>query len=313
MNIENPIPARKLVPQIDLPPQEATTVVAGGRSNAAFRVGDLKPKPHRTLVERILDAFRPNRSVSRSAMRTIILVQLAIFLVIWFRSPFRALPTPVETWNALKSLWMTQGLGQELATSFALNLKSLGWSTAITLLLAYSTVIPVMRPLVAAVARCRFLSLAGFTLIVALLVPNGEPQKLLLMTFSITVFFVTTMASVIAAIPKSSFDYARTLRMSEWRVVWEVVILGTADKMLDALRQNAAIGWMMLTMVEGLVRSGGGVGTMLLNQTKAFRIPEIFAIQIVILAMGLFQDYAIMWLRRFLCPYADLTLERKEG
>ena len=37
----------------------------------------------------------------------------------------------------------------------------------------------------------------------------------------------------------------------------------------------------------------------------------MFAIQIVILIVGLLQDYAIGALRRLACPYADITLERK--
>ena len=65
--------------------------------------------------------------------------------------------------------------------------------------------------------------------------------------------------------------------MSEWRAVWEVVVLGTADKAFDVLRQNAAIGWMMLTMVEGIARAEGGVGAMLLNQSKHFHLAEVFA------------------------------------
>ena len=108
-----------------------------------------------------------------------------------------------------------------------------------------------------------------------------------------TVFFVTSMAAVVRRFPKEKFDHARTLRMSEWRVVWEVVILGTADQAIEVLRQNAAIGWMMLTMVEGISRSEGGVGAMLLNQNKHFRLAEVFAIQIVILMVGLLQDYGI--------------------
>src|SRR5207237_4344113 len=99
--------------------------------------------------------------------------------------------------------------------------------------------------------------------------------------------------------------------MSEWRVVWEVVILGTADRAFEVLRQNAAIGWMMLTMVEGIVRSEGGVGTMLLNESKHFRLGDVFAIQLVILFVGVFQDYAIGAVKSVVCPYAALTLERR--
>jgi len=39
---------------------------------------------------------------------------------------------------------------------------------------------------------------------------------------------------------------------------------------MDLLRQNSAMGWMMLTMVEGLVRSDGSIGTLLLNNDKHF-------------------------------------------
>jgi len=79
------------------------------------------------------------------------------------------------------------------------------------------------------------------------------------------------------------------------------------------MRQNAAIGWLMLTVAEGMVRSEGGVGAMLLNANKHTQLDIVFAVQIVILLVGLIQDYAIGVGRRLACPYADLTLERKEA
>ena len=206
---------------------------------------------------------------------------------------------------------MTQGLGQELMTSIRLNVEALAWSTVISLGLAYLSVVPVFRPLVAAVSKGRFLSIVGFTFIFTLIFGGGHPLKTSLLVFAVTVFYVTSMAAVIAAIPKGDFDHARTLRMGEWRVVWEVVILGTADKAFEVLRQNAAMGWMMLTMVEGIVRSEGGVGAMLLGESKHFLLPEVFAIQLVILIVGLLQDYFIGLARRLACPYADITLERR--
>ena len=90
-------------------------------------------------------------------------------------------------------------------------------------------------------------------------------------------------------------------------------IRSPADKAFEVMRQNAAIGWLMLTMVEGIVRAEGGVGAMLLNESKHFLLPEVFAVQTVILLVGLVQDYAIGAVRRLCCPYADLSLERKVG
>src|SRR5205823_1879229 len=201
--------------------------------------------------------------------------------------------------------------GRELWTSFSMNLQALGLTVAISLGLSYLTVLPAFRPIAAAVTKGRFLGLIGLTFVFTLIVGGGHPLKLSLLVFGMTVFFTTSMASVVADIPKERFDRARTLRMSEWEVVWEVVILGTANEAIEILRQNAAIGWMMLTMVEGISRSEGGIGALLLNQNKHLRLADVFAIQIVILLTGLLLDYGIGVARRLACPYADLTLERR--
>lgn len=263
-----------------------------------------------SLWTRFGDAFRPNCILSPAAMQIIIWMEAALALLLWVRSPFAVLPRPVEVLHALQSLWMTQGLGPELVTSLRLNIEALAWSTAISLGLAYLSVVPVFRPVVAAVSKGRFLSIVGFTFIFTLVFGGGHPLKTSLLVFAVTVFYVTGMSAVIAAIPRGEFDHARTLRMSEWRVVWEVVILGTADKAWEVLRQNAAMGWMMLTLVEGIVRSEGGVGAMLLGESKHFLLPEVFAIQLVILGVGLCQDFLLGAARRLTCPYANLTLEQ---
>ena len=231
--------------------------------------------------------------------------------MVWTISSFKILPRPDEVFRSIADLWLHQGLGQELLASISLNVEAVFISALISVAMAYLTVMPFFRPLVNALGKARFLSMAGFTLLFTLVIGGGHALKLSLLVFAMTVFFVTSMASVVAEIPKSDFDYARTLRMGEWRVVWEVVVLGTADKAFEVLRQNAAIGWMMLTLVEGIYRGEGGIGAMLLNQQKFFKMSEVFGIQIVILLVGLCQDLIIGALRRFACPYASLTLERK--
>ncbi len=259
----------------------------------------------------IAAVFAPNRAVSAGAMRVIVATQVALALLFWWGSPLPILPRPDEVYRALGVLWFEQGLGRELWTSVLVNLEALAFTLVISLGLSYLTVLPIFRPIAAAASKGRFLGLIGLTFVFTLLLGGGRPLKVALLVFGMTVFFVTSMLDVVAAIPKESFDHARTLRMSEWRAVWEVVVLGTAEKAMDVLRQNAAIGWMMLTMVEGISRSEGGVGAMLLNQNRHFHLAEVFAIQILILLVGVAQDYGLGVLRRVLFPYADLGLERR--
>lgn len=284
-------------------------VLAGAHGSDAFKFGDLtERKKHQSDPYAV---FLPNRVVSTTTMRIIVAVEVAVAILIWLNSPYKILPRPNEVFQALGKLWMKDGLGQELITSFFLNVEALAWSAAISLVLAYLTVLPVCRPIVVAISKGRFLSMIGFTTVFTIMLGGGHQLKTSLLVFGVTVFFVTSMASVIANIPKAEFDHARTLRMSEWRVVWEVVVLGTADKAFEVLRQNAAMGWMMLAMVEGIVKSEGGIGVLLLEQEKYFHYADVFAIQIVILIVGLSQDAFIGLVRKAACPYADMTLERK--
>jgi NitT/TauT family transport system permease protein len=262
------------------------------------------------MIKEATLVFSPNQVLSKSMVKILVVSQIIVLGAIWFLHPFVFFPTPIEVWRSFGHMW-SLGLGAELMTSFQLSLEAIGVATIISLVLAYLTVVPFFRPIVTFISKLRFLSLVGLTFFFTLMTSGGHQLKLYILVFSISVFFVTSMADVVASVPKDKFDLARTLQMGEFRTVWEVVIRGQLDKAFEVLRQNAAIGWMMLTMVEGISRSEGGVGAMLLNQSKHFHLSAVIAIQITILLLGLLQDYAIGCIRNIFCPYANLTLERK--
>ena len=215
-----------------------------------------------------------------------------------------ALPSPSGVAAALARLWTAQGLFDELVTSVVLNAQAIAWTTAIALGLAYATVVPAMRPIATAISKLRFSGLVGWAFVFTLWARDGHQLKLWMLVFGMAPFFVTAMVAAVAELPRERFDHARTLGMSEWRTVWEVVIRGTVDQALEALRQNAAMGWMALTMVEGLVRSEGGVGALMLNENKHLDLDAVFALIVVVLIVGIAQDAALAWLRRTVCPYA---------
>ncbi|MCX9024663.1 MAG: hypothetical protein OIN85_01040 [Candidatus Methanoperedens sp.] len=257
-----------------------------------------------------LAIFSPNKILSKSTGSLLVVSQIFLFLMVWYCTNFTFLPSPSETLYSFGQLWK-EGMGAELITSFYLNLQAIGTALLVSLGLAYLSVIPFFRPVISFFGKLRFLSLAGLTFFFTMAAKSGHELKLYLLVYSISVFFVTSMMDVLDSIPKVQFDLARTLKMGDWRIVWEVIILGQADKVFDCLRQNAAIGWMMLTMIEGMSRSEGGIGAILLNQNKHFHLSSVMAIQLLILGVGLGQDYVIGVLKSVFCPYATLTTERK--
>jgi len=260
---------------------------------------------------RVAAAFLPNRAVSAPIMLALTLGWAGLALLVWVLSPWKTLPGPTEVWDALGSLWWQHGMGPELFTTLRLILHALALTVVISLLLSYATVIAAVRPLIGAVSKLRFLGLTGLVIPFTLATGGGYPLKVALLTFGMATFYVTSMAQIVIEIPREQFDHMRVLGASELRIVWEVVIRGTLDKALDSLRQILAMGWAMITMVEGISRAEGGLGAMILNQNKHFRLAEVYAILLVILFIGLVLDYAMGVLTAILCPHAVLERVRR--
>lgn len=261
-------------------------------------------------MENIVAIFTPNRAISKRSALVIVCTWIAAMLSFWTCCTSALIPNPIQVIESLRTVWQ-EGIYYHLIASLKVNLSALFWSTVISLGVTYLTVVPFFRPLANMIVKLRFLGLAGLVMVFTVMSSSGHDLKVNLIVFGMSVFFVTSMLDVVAGTPQEHFDLARTLKMGEWRATYEVVILGRSDLALDAFRTNAAIGWMMLTTVEGLVRSGGGIGVYLLNQDRYMHLGPVFAAQIIILCVGLFIDYLIGVIKNVICPWSLLTLERK--
>jgi NitT/TauT family transport system permease protein len=262
-------------------------------------------------MNKYLQIFKPYGKTDKSTIGIMVLFQIIVVALIWLFSSSPLLPKPTEIFSSLGKLISEDNLIQELWTSMSLSIESMLIAIVISLLISYATVIPFFRPLAFMVSKFRFLTLVGLSFVFTMMTHSGHSLKVSLMVFGITVFFVTNMVAEIENVTKNELNHARTLRMPEWQVVWEVIILGKMDKVFEIIRQNFAISWMMLTMIEGISRTEGGIGTMLLNQNKHFHLEAVFAIQIVILLVGIVMDYGIGILKNLFCPHAALTLEKR--
>jgi NitT/TauT family transport system permease protein len=254
----------------------------------------------------IADAFLPNRVVKPTTMLLLAGGWAALAFAVWAAAPFESLPKPGECFSAISTLWWQHGMGQELITTLKLIFHATVITVVLSLALAYASVVPVMRPFVQGIAKLRFLGLTGLVFPFTLITGGGYSLKVWLLVFGMSTFFVTSMAQVVADVPRARFEHMKVLGASDLRIVWEVVVRGTLDQALDIARQNVAMGWSMITMVEGISRAEGGLGAMLLNQNKHFKLPEVFAILIVILIVGLLIDFGMGVLTNLLCPWARL-------
>jgi ABC-type nitrate/sulfonate/bicarbonate transport system permease component len=240
-------------------------------------------------------------------MKMLAMFQAIILIVIWIMVPSTILPSPLEIMNEWNNLALHDGMLVELGKSIVTIWKAIIYSAIISFGIAYLATASIFKPIAAWLTALRFLGFAGITFLFTLWTSNGSELKIALLTFGMSVFLLTNALSMIQNISQDQIDYARTLQLSGWRITYELAFRDRLDEALDLIRQNAAMGWTLLSMVEGLVRSEGGIGDLLLNQNKHLHLSAVFAIQITILVYGIFQDSVLQMIRRIICPYVKFN------
>lgn len=250
----------------------------------------------------MMNLFQINGAVSRYVKYGLYGAYVFLAIVAWHTLPGNVLKSFPQIAESFKVLWFKKGFAHDIGQSMFLNAVAMLSTTVSVLVVGYLSTLPVMRPFSFAISKGRFLGMMGLNAIFIELFGLGFSLKVSLLMFGIGVFYMTSMYTIITEIPQSHFDYARTLKLSKVQTMWQVVIRGTADQMLESLRQNAAIGWMMITAVEGIVKSGG-IGDILYNSYKHFDRGEVLAIIGVILVIGIIQDYLLKKLQETVTPH----------
>jgi len=259
---------------------------------------------------RLVNLLLPFTPVRARWLKALVAVQAVGAIGLWAASGSKTLPSPFEIGAAWVDLVQHQGLLLELWTSVKVSVLSLVVSTLAAVAVAALATAPVFMPVARLASTLRFLGFAGLTYVFMLMSSDANALRVWILSFGMFVFMVTALLADLAATPRDQIDHCRTLGMRHWRITGEVVVLGKADVILDLMRQNAAIGWTLLTLVEGMTRSAGGIGAMLLNQNRYFLLAGVFAIQLTILAFGLAQDALLSLLKDAVCPWSTLGKEQ---
>src|SRR5579872_395756 len=247
--------------------------------------------------------FKPFATITRSNFLIMVALQLVFALAVWQLSPGGLIPGPLPIAKALGGLVTSSLLADNLLVSLLLTVKAMVYSVLITLIFSYLSVLPFFRSVAQLIVKCRYLTLTGLIFIFTLLTKDGGALKLSLLMFGIVPFFTTSFLAVIVRTPAQEYELCQTLGYSRWETLYEVIIVGKADQVFEIVRQNFAIAWMMITMVEGLNMSEGGIGTLLIKYNKYNDLTYVLALQGVIFIIGLCFDYLLGTLRHWLFPY----------
>jgi ABC-type nitrate/sulfonate/bicarbonate transport system permease component len=255
--------------------------------------------------------FIPLTHVKGRTLIMLVVIEAVCALLLWEIFGSNGLiPTPSKIIGSVFRIVTTESFIDNLFSSLALTLTGMGISIVIALVVSYLSLIPFFAPVAKFIVKCRYLTLTGLIFLFTLLTQDGHQLKLSLLIFGIVPFFVTSLLSIIDSINVQEYELCKTLRMNNWQTLLEVVIIGRLDQVFEVMRQNFAIAWMMITMVEGLSMSEGGLGTMLIKSNKYIDLGTVFAILVIIFGLGIFFDYLLRNLRLWFFPYTKIQVRK---
>lgn len=249
---------------------------------------------------------------TNAPLRVILLaLWLGLFLAFWFVNPIAALPTPGEVFAAFGKLYRaeqaSQGLVYNVYTTLKLNVVGLLYSSVISVVISYLSVIALFNPFNRIVQWLRYIPIIGFNLAFLTLFAIGWPMKVAMLTTGMTFFLVTSMTGVIAAIPKMKYELAKVLGYNDWQTFVSVVVRPTLPQMIDMIAQNAAIGWVMITAIETYNRTEGGIGAQIYAYNATNQLAEVYAYLILIGVIAVLEDGVFLLLKRLLFPYSVIA------
>jgi len=262
-------------------------------------------------MKKFLDIFSPNKAIGKRNFIIMTSCQIVLILLYWcyFANPL--IPKPMEILTSWVELAISGGLIQDTWASLSLCFHALLIAIIASAVIAYSTVITFFKPIAYLMRVSRFLPMVGLSFVFTLMSTNGYDLKIKLLVFGMSVFIVESMITVVQSVNDVQYNHARTIFGNEWRVVFERVVLGKVHEMITAVKQNFAIVWTMLTFAEGLVRSDGGIGAMMLNENKHLNLSSVFAMQMTVFFLGILIDYLFGVVRNLICPYSQLGTQKK--
>ena len=252
--------------------------------------------------------FTPFRTLTSSTKTIIISFWIVLLFAFWFMcssiGTTHLFPTPTQVLKGFIDVW-NEGLITHLGSSLSLCLQAILFSVLISMMLAYATPIAAYKALGTFASKLRYLPPTGIAFYVTIMMSDARAIQVWVLVIFMSTFLVTSLIQMIKDIPDEEFDHAKTLGCTRWEMLWEVVIKGRLDYVIELVRQNLAIVWVMLVTVESILIAAGGLGVLIKNGDRLGSNGRVIAVQAIIILVGIGLDFLLTKLRKMAFRYSN--------
>ena len=215
------------------------------------------------------------------------------------------LPKPLDSFNAFFELLRDNDLVMHIMHSIGLNLA--GYIEAILSALVFGFIIglyPLFRGLFQRqVDALRFVPLTAVTGIFIVWFGLGVGMKVHFLAFGIFIYLLPVVVQRIDEVSDVYLKTAYTLGATNWQIIKTVYIPHVMSKLIDDMRVLTAISWTYIIIAE-MLGSEGGVGALIWRTgQRQGRMDKLFALLVIIIIIGAFQDKLFKFLDRHFFPH----------
>jgi NitT/TauT family transport system permease protein len=225
---------------------------------------------------------------------------LATFIVVWCVLsygnivPTIILPSPTEVLRAFPVLHFEEALVRSAWGSFRRVTLGFALAAAVSIplgiLMGTFPVIkhffnPLLDPL-------RFLPISALVPLFIVWFGIDELQKIVFLFVGIVVYMLPLVVEAVASVDEVYLQTATTLGATRGQLIRHVLIPGSLPAIGEALRVMNGIGWTYVIMAE-VINARYGLGYLITTAGKRSHVDQIFALVLVILAIGVATDWLI--------------------
>lgn len=197
-----------------------------------------------------------------------------------------------------------QGIVPNALISIWRNLQGYFWAVLISLLIGIPVaLIPAVKAMFAKqIDVLRYIPLtAVFPLFVAAF-EYGEELKVSFLAFGILVYLLPVVMQRVWETESVYLKTAFTLGATDWQLIKTVYLPSVFSKLIDDIRVLTAISWTYIIIAESLNRDTG-LGSLLYIFARLGKMPSVYAVLIIIVLIGYFQDRLFVYMNNRLFPY----------
>ena len=238
---------------------------------------------------------------------------ILIFLLIWVlltmgEDPFvkpGILPHPLRVITGYGDLYRDNNLIQNTFRSIGLNLA--GYVVAILIAIPVGFAVGLFGLFRGAfqihIDAIRFVPLTAVTGLFIVWFGIGTSMKVYFLAFGILIYLLPIIVVRIDEVSEVYLQTVFTLGAKKWQTIKTVYFPSVMSRISDDIRVLTAISWTYIIVAEG-IGDQGGLGSLIFRTGQRMgRVDKTFAILLLIMLFGIFQDRVFAYLDKTFFPH----------